>query len=443
MRSFIKIFLLLAVLSALGYVGFTKGREWLAERNKARFRTAKVERGDLRITVNATGEVKPTISVQIGSFVSGPILELSADHNDEVKVGQILAKIDPRIYEASVERDQAALDARIGDVARVQAELQRARNDEKRSAALKAENEDFISQAELDQFRFARMSLEAQLLIAESSVKQARANLDNSKANLGYTDITSPVDGTIISRTINEGQTLAAQFQAPELFIIAPRMREEMHIFASIDEADIGLIRDAKESNQPVYFSVDAYPETVFRGATIRQIRLSSTVNQNVVTYPVVVSTPNPDLKLLPGMTANLTFQIKQFEDILKVPNSALRYFPDKQLVREEDYPLLELNLVPEQGDETATTSKTAPVDDIAQANIASAKRIVWVRETLGSHENPADADKPDAAQKLTGKLRGIRIEIGDSDYQFAHVLKGDLNPGDEVVTGIKPPGAP
>lgn len=443
MRSFIKVFLVLTVLGALGYFGFSKGREWLVERNKPRFRTALVECGDLRITVNATGEVKPTISVQIGSFVSGPILELSADHNDEVKAGQILARIDPRIYKASVERDQAALDARIGDVARVQAELQRARNDEKRSAALKAENEDFISQAELDQFRFARMSLEAQLLIAESSVKQARANLENSNANLGYTLITSPVDGTIISRTINEGQTLAAQFQAPELFIIAPRMREEMHIFASIDEADIGLIRDAKEANQPVYFSVDAYPDRVFRGATIRQIRLSSTVNQNVVTYPVVVSTPNPDLKLLPGMTANLTFQIKQFDDILKVPNSALRYFPDKQLVREEDYPLLELNLVPEQGDETATTSKTAPVDDIAQANIASAKRIVWVRETLADRKISADVDNPNAAQKLTGKLRGVRIEIGDSDYQFAHVLKGDLKPGDEVVTGLKPPEAP
>jgi len=454
MRTFLKSLLIFAVLAALGYFGFVKGKQWLAERNKPRFRMATVERGDLRITVNASGEVKPTIEVQIGSFVSGPILQLFAQHNDEVKAGQILAKIDPRIYKAAVDRDEAALGARIGDVARVQAELQRARNDEKRSGTIKAENEDFISQAELDQFRFSRMSLEAQLLIAESSVKQAQANLDNSLANLKYTEIKSPVDGTVIDRKINEGQTLAAQFQAPELFMVAPRMREEMLIFANIDEADIGLIRNAKDSDQPVVFSVDAYPETVFRGARIQQIRLSSTTNQNVVTYPVIVSTTNPDLKLLPGMTANLTFQINELKDILKVPNAALRYFPDKKLVRDEDLNLLELNLSPETSDDQATSAETPPVDDVANATVAASKRIVWAQETQQDRESLLDGNavKPNAAESnasgtepakiYTGKLRGISIEIGDSDYQFTHVLSGDLKPGDELIVGVKPAGA-
>ena len=139
MRTLIKIVVILAVLGTLGWFGLTKGQQWLAERNKPRFRVASVERGDLRITVNAAGQLEPTLSVKIGSFVSGPILELLADHNDEVKADQLLARIDPRIYIASVQRDEAALGARQGDVARVQAELQRARNDEKRSAALKAE----------------------------------------------------------------------------------------------------------------------------------------------------------------------------------------------------------------------------------------------------------------------------------------------------------------
>lgn len=452
MRTFIKAAIIILILATLGYFGVTEGQRWLAERNKPRFRTALVERGDLRITVNATGQLEPTLSVKIGSFVSGPILKLLVDHNDEVKEGQVLAKIDPRIYIASVDRDEAALGSRVGDVARVQAELQRARNDEKRSAALKAENEDFISQAELDQFCFARMSLEAQLVIAESTVKQAQATLDNSRANLNYTEITSPVDGTVIDKKIEEGGTLAAQFQAPELFVIAPRMREEMLIRASIDEADIGLIRDAKDSDQPVYFSVDAYPEKVFSGATIQQIRLSSTTTQNVVTYPVIVSTTNPDLKLLPGMTANLTFQIKELKDILKVPNAALRYFPDKTLVREEDQNLLELNLTPEQSEDAATSSETPPVDDIAVATIASSKRIVWIQETIadrqettngkssgaGSNSSPGN----DPAKILTGKLRGIRIEIGDSDYQFTQVLKGELKAGDELIAGVKPPEA-
>ena len=455
MRTFIKVVIILAVLGALSYVGFVQGQAWLAERNKPRFRVASVERGDLRITVNAAGQLEPTLSVKIGSFVSGPILELLADHNDEVKADQLLARIDPRIYIASVQRDEAALGARLGDVARVQAELQRARNDEKRSAALKAENEDFISQAELDQFRFARMSLEAQLIIADASVKQAQANLDNSNANLGYTEIKSPVDGTVIERKIEQGQTLASQFQAPELFVIAPRMREEMLIRALIDEADIGLIRDAKDSEQPVYFSVDAYPEKVFTGAKVQQIRLSFTTTQNVVTYPVIVSTPNPDLKLLPGMTANLTFQISLLEDILKVPNAALRYFPDKTLVRDEDQKLLELNLAPEPSEDSATSSETPPVDDKAMATIASSKRIVWIQETLADRSSAADGKTSDTSstqssalvidpsKAMTGKLRAVKIEIGDSDYQFTHVMTGDLKPGDEVIVGVKPPGAP
>lgn len=455
MRRAIKWLVILSVLGALGYFAITQGQQWLAERNKVRFRTASVAKGNLRITVNATGEVKPTLSVRIGTFVSGPILDVKVDFNDEVKADQLLAKIDPRIYIASVERDEANLGARLGDVARVEAELQRAVNDEKRSAALKAENEDFISQAELDQFRFTRMSLEGQLLVAKASVKQAQATLENSQANLAYTEIKSTVDGIVIDRKIDSGQTLAASFQTPELFVIAPRMREEMHIFASIDEADIGLIRDAKDSKQPVYFSVDAYPERVFDGATIEQIRLSSTTNQNVVTYPVVVSTTNPDLKLLPGMTANLTFQISELKDVLKVPNAALRYFPDKALVREADQKLLELNLAPDSSAETATSSETPPVDDIAKANVASSKRIVWVQETLadqGVKKVPesstyrlfgGSAEVADPTKTLTGKLRAINIEIGESDYQFTHVTSGDLKAADEVVVGVKPPGVP
>lgn len=455
MRTFIRAVIILIVLGALGYFGITKGQQWLAERNKPRFRVANVAQGDLRITVNAAGQLEPTLSVKVGSFVSGPVLELYADHNDEVKAHQVLAKIDPRIYEASVQRDEAALAARMGDVARVQAELQRARNDQTRSTALKEENEDFISQAELDQFRFARMSLEAQLIIADASVKQAQANLDNSLANLGYTNIESPVDGTVIERKIDQGATLASQFQVQELFVIAPRMREEMLIRALIDEADIGLIRDAKDSDQPVYFSVDAYPEEVFTGAKIQQIRLSFSTTQNVVTYPVIVSTTNPDLKLLPGMTANLTFQISLLKDILKVPNAALRYFPEKTLVRDEDQKLLELNLAPEPSDDSATSSETPPVDDIATANIASSKRIVWIQETLADRASAAEgktsgtsaaqttASSTDPSKIFTGKLRAIKIEIGDSDYQFTHVVTGDLKPGDELIVGVKPPGAP
>ncbi len=412
--------IILGVLGAGSFQGYQKAKVWMAERNKPKFRTAKVERGDIRVVVNATGEVKPVLSVHIGSFVSGPIEELFVDFNDEVKANQVLATIDPRIYEASVERDTAAVLTREAEIQRVKAELQRASNDEKRSLALKSENEDFISQTELDQYHFARMSLEAQLQIADASLRQAKANLENSAANLNYTKIRSPVDGIVIDRKIDPGQTLAAQFQTPELFVIAPDMRKKMHIFASIDEADIGLIREAKENGRRVQFKVDAYRDQIFESGIIEQIRLSSTANQNVVTYPVVVATPNEDMLLLPGMTANLTFLIHEHKDVLKIPNGALRYFPQKEHVRKEDQARLELNLNSNtsEEDDSTTVVQEPPVDEAIKAAAAATKRIVWLR----------DGDL----------LRAVDVTIGESDYQFTQILEGDLTDTDEVVVGLK-----
>ncbi len=357
--------------------------KWLAERNRPRFRTAKLEMGDLRLSVNASGEVNPVLSVKIGSFVSGPIEKLHVDFNSEVKKDQLLAEIDPRIYQAAVLRDEAALLTREAEVKRVEAELQRARNDEQRSISLRKENADFISQTEMDQYCFARMGLEAQLQVAQAGVKQADASLQTSKANVDYTKILSPVDGVIVDCKIEQGQTLAASFQTPELFVIAPRMKEKMLVFAAVDEADIGLIKNAQLAKQPVFFTVDAYPDEIFKEGLIEQVRLAPKVNQQVVTYPVIVATPNPELKLLPGMTANLTFQVAEMKNVLKIPNSALRFYPDKLLVRESDQKLLELSIMAEPEDEdAATSSQEPPVDDAAAASLAATKRIVWVQET-------------------------------------------------------------
>ena len=230
-----------------------------------------------------------------------------------------MAEIDPQIYIAAVKGAQAALVTRQADVVRVKALLQQAINDEKRSTSLHKENRDFISQAEIDRFHFNRLQLEAQLKVADAAVQQAEAALNNSEANLEYTKIRSPVDGIVINRKIDPGQTLAAQFQTPELFIIAPEMDKKMHVFASVDEADIGLIRRAQEEERPVEFTVDAYPDDLFTGK-IEQIRFSSTVTQNVVTYPVVVAAPNPDLKLLPGMTADLRFRSRRRKTFYAFP---------------------------------------------------------------------------------------------------------------------------
>ncbi len=409
-----KTVLFLCLLIAGTAAAYQPAVKYWKERNRPTFRTKKVTKGDIVSTVNATGTVEPVLSVHIGSFVSGPITHLYVNYNDEVKKGDLLAEIDPRIYKASVERDQAGLATRKAELYRVKARLQNAINDEKRALGLKSDNPDFISGTEMDQYKFARMALEAELAVAEASIKQAEATLNNSLANLGYTKIKSPVDGIVIDRKIDPGQTLAAQFHTPELFVIAPDIRKEMHIFAAVDEADIGLIRKAKETGERVEFTVDAYPDELFEGV-IFQIRLSPTTNQNVVTYTVVVSTSNEELKLLPGMTADISFQIEQHRDVTRIPNAALRYYPKREHVREEDRPLLDGVVSTEEDRQNA---ESQPANAKAKASRKSRKRHVWVKQ--GEF------------------LKAIEVETGISDYQYTEVLSGDIEIDQELVIGVK-----
>jgi len=420
MRFPIKTVIAVLVLGTGAYFGFTPAKEAYEKYTRPKFREVEVSRGPIVAVVDATGTVQPVLSVTVGAFVSGPIEKLYVDFNDEVKKDQLLAKIDPRLYEANVARDRATLATQKAGVERARAQLQQAINDEKRSQALRRENKNFISDAEMDQFKFNRMSLEAQLVVAQASVEQAEANLKNSEANLAYTEIRSPVDGVIINRKIDQGQTLASQFQTPELFIVAPDMRTRMHILASVDEADIGLIREAQRRKLPVHFTVDAYPDDLFTGE-IHQIRMSSTTTQNVVTYPVIVAAPNPDLKLLPGMTASISFQIDEAHEGLRIPNAALRFYPQRELVRPEDRPLLEgadgegiRN--PKEASDSVGTQPSAQAKAEARRN--RNKRHVWVQD---------------------GKyLRAIEVRTGPSDHKYTALEAGDLQEGQKLVTGIK-----
>lgn len=410
----LRILIVIGLLVGAGVAAYKPAAKYWKKRNKPEWRTAKVVQGDITSVVNSTGTVQPVLRVQVGSFVSGPILELNVDFNQEVKEGELMAKIDPQLYDAAVQRDMAVLKTREADVERAKAQLQQAKNDETRAKNLREENEGFISDAEMDQFKFARMALEAQVAVAEASISQAEASLQNSKTNLEYTNIRAPVDGIVIDRKIDRGQTLAAQFQTPELFVVAPDMRKEMHIFASVDEADIGMIRDAQEAGQPVQFTVDAYPDDLFEGV-IAEVRFSSTTTQNVVTYPVVVSAPNPDLKLLPGMTASISFQVDQREKVQKIPNAALRFFPDAKQVREKDRSLLEGDLRDDDEDEQAMTS----AQDRAAAREKRNRRHIWV----------VDGDL----------LKAIEVQTGLSDNRHTELVSGEVEDEQEVVIGIKP----
>ncbi len=340
-----------------------------------------------------------------------------AEFNEEVKQGQILAKIQETIYKANFDRDKATVDTKVADKDRIEALMYQARNDEKRSFALRAENEAYIAQADLDRVRFNRMQLEAQNKLADAAIKQAEAQLAFSQAQLDYCLIKAPADGIIINRKIDPGQTVAAQFQTPEMFILAPDMRKEMYVHASVDEADIGLISEAKRRSLPVTFTVDAYPDDLFTGK-VEEIRLSSTTTQNVVTYPVVVGAPNPDLKLLPGMTASISFEVDRREDIVKIPNSALRFFPNVLHVRTEDKSLIE-GKRDEQKTEEEMGNTGLSAAERADSRKKRNRRHVWVQDRY--------------------KLKAVEVQTGLSDSHYTELVSGELKKDDKLVIGIQP----
>lgn len=416
MRRLIKWLILLGILALIGW-GVNAQVVYWKENSKVVFREGELTRGPIVSVVNSTGTVKPVRAVSVGSVVSGPIESIYVDFNDEVKKGQLLARVDQRPYTAAVARDRAALATKKAEVERVRAQLQQAKNDERRAKALRDENKNFISDTEMDQFLYSRIGLEQMLAVAEASVLQAKASLDTSELNLTYTEILSPVEGTIIDRKIDPGQTMAASFQTPELFIVAPDLRKEMHIFASVDETDIGLIREAQQTGQPVRFTVDSYPDDLFEGKVF-QIRKNSTTVQNVVTYPVVVAAQNPDLKLLPGMTASISFQVGKSTNALKVPNSALRFYPQPKQVRPEDRKLLEAKR-PVAGEMEDQKSTARSAEEKAELRRTRNRRHLWVTD---------------------GELlRAVEIVIGVSDSQYTEIVSGEIQEGSKVVIGIQP----
>lgn len=419
MKTFVRLSLIFLAVIGAGVAVYQPVSGYIEERNRPKFRTATVERGDIIAEVDATGEVKPILSVIVGSFVSGPINKLNVKFNTRVKKGDLMAAIDTRLYDAAVARDTASLRTAQAEVLRVKALLKQAQRDENRGFKLQERNPDFISQAELDQLKYNRMALEAQLSVAEAAVTQAEANLKNSETNQEYTQIEAPVDGLVIDKKIDEGQTLASQFQTPELFTIAVDLDKRVHVHASVDEMEIGLIQKAKEESRPVYFTVDSHPEDLFEG-TIEEIRLNSTVTQGVVTYPVIVSAPNTEMKLLPGMTAKISFEVDQVSNVLKIPSGALRYYPKREHVRLEDRKLLDGADEPpaEEEDQRGSDDAQLTAREKVEAQKNRRRRHVWVTD---GH-----------------LLRAVEVETGLNDNRFYELAKGDLKEGQEVVVGLK-----
>jgi HlyD family secretion protein len=356
-----------------------------------KYTTATVERGKLIARVTATGTVSALVTVQVGAQVSGRIAELKADFNSPVKKGQIIAKIDPQLYAAAVEQAKANVAAQTGQLEQARANARNLELQRKRNRELRAQN--LVAQADLDTAEAAADAAAANITAQEGQLAQAKATLHQADVNLNYTTIVSPTDGTVISRNVDVGQTVAAALQAPTLFTIAQDLKK-MQVDTSVAEADVGKLTPG----MPATFTVDAYPTERFKGK-VRQIRNAPQTVQNVVTYDAVIDVDNSELKLKPGMTANVTFVFADKEDVLKLPNAALRYHP------------------PVDGSSPAKKKHGAPPP--------GDERTVWV----------LDGVKP----------REVTIKIGVTDGSTTEVVEG-LTEGQKVVTetsGEKPAGPP
>lgn len=347
---------------------------WLFRSNGAEmnYRTEKVSRGDIQETVTATGTVNAVTTVLVGTQVSGTIKEIHVDFNSPVKKGQIIAQIDPALFEAQVEQARADLLSAKANLEKAEAALLDAKRTLDRNKELFSRN--LIARSELDTAETNYATAKAQVTAAEAQIAQAEAALKNAETNLRYTRIVSPVDGIVISRSVDVGQTVAASFQTPTLFTIAKDLTK-MQINTNVDEADIGKIKVAQDAE----FTVDAHPDITFNGR-VWQVRNAPITVQNVVTYDVVIKVGNPGLKLKPGMTANVSIITEEKKDVLKIPNAALRFRP-------------------------SDTNKTA-----AQQKGPG----VWVTEK--------------------GKIKRIPISTGISDGIDTELISGPLKEGQEVI---------
>ncbi|RDZ26919.1 efflux RND transporter periplasmic adaptor subunit [Lysobacter silvisoli] len=308
------------VVAALAGGGYWYYRQRGAEAEASAYRTAKVQRGDIRVAISATGALAAISTVDVGSQISGQVLEVLVDYNDQVKKGQVIAKIDPSTYQTQIEQGSAQINSARASLATAEATLRNAELDYQRKSTLVGQQ--LVARSDADLARAARDQARAQVASAQAQIHQQIASTQTTRLNLERTVIRSPVDGVVLTRSVEPGQTVAASLQSPVLFQIAEDLKK-MEIVLAIDEADIGQVK----AGQGVSFTVDSFPDRQFRGK-VQQVRLSATNTSNVITYPVVVSVDNADQILLPGMTANAEIEVSRRDDVLRVSNAALRYKP-------------------------------------------------------------------------------------------------------------------
>ena len=383
--------LIAVVVLAVAIGGFAYYRQRNPKTPEAKYRTETVDKGTVSEVVTATGTISAVTTVQVGSQVSGIIQNLHADFNSPVKKGQLLAELDPTPLKLLVQQ-------RAADLLQSQVQMRNAEVQFNRSGRLLQEK--LIPEADHDTAKATFEGMQAQ-------VAQSQAALQSAQTSLSYTNIYSPIDGVVVARQYDIGQTVAASFQAPTLFTIAEDLTK-MQVRADVDQSDISRIA----TGQTARFTVDAYPEETFVG-TISQIRLNATQNQNVITYPVVVDVPNPEGKLKPTMTADVTVEVARVADVLRVPNAALRFKP------------IEVG----RAGNADVASRTALEGTAARGAAAAAQALGGARGTKRRQTiYVVGAD---------GALKPVDVKAGISDGRFTAILEGDLKPGDKIAVGL------
>lgn len=408
-----------------------------------KYRTEALAKGDLEALVVTSGALNPVRLVEVGSQVSGKIDKLYVDFNSQVKAGQILAELDQSLLKAKIDQNNANYLSALASLERSKVTLDNLKKKYERSLSLFEKN--LISFEEKEAAEAAYLGAKADLQSSNARLAQAKSQLDSSQVDLAYATIRSPIDGVVINRLINIGQTVAASFTAPKLFEIANDLGK-MQVECDVDEADIGKVKE----NQKVRFTVDSYPDDTFFG-TVNQVRYSPTVTQNVVTYKTIVDVDNPGMKLRPGMTATVSIIAGEAKNVLRVPNAALRFTPNLpaeeiQKIMKEAEDKMAARRQQEGGSgqtggspETGASGQNAP-GGVTRTGEGVQRFMMFGQGQGGALPQGARMKQPSRVwvQDEDGKLRIIFIRPGVVDNSYTEVLRGELQEGQKVVIGTE-----
>ncbi len=421
-------------ITRIAIIGFLIGagvflwieKPWSKGEEPVTFATVAVGKGTIAAQVTAAGTLSAHTTVQVGAQVNGRVVELHADFNDTVKKGQILAKLDPSVYKAQLDQAQANYELAVANEKKAEAGVMDADRQYKRQKAM--QDQQLVAGATVEGFELTDLTAKASVNAAKASVAQAAANLQQAKANLDYCTIYSPIDGVVLTRTYDIGQTVQSSFSAPTLFTIAEDL-SRMQIDTAVAEGDVGRLAEGMKAT----FTVDAYPGKTFEGK-VRQVRNSPTTTSGVVTYDAVIDVDNSAHELKPGMTANVTFVLASVENAIKIPNAALRFKPTRdQMMALAD------KLGFKRGSGSGRMSMgMGGMPGMGGGPGSGGPRPDGMSGASGGAGGKQDPDRKRVWKLVDGRPHPVNIKIGLTDGSTTQMVEGELQPGDQLITEIQ-----